>query len=71
MEQKPTIKTDCFAYASRRNQNNGRKLETCMALNALYCRAGECKFYKTKERACYECKFTNCSGCAIHLADAL
>lgn len=37
------IKTDCFAYKSD-NTYNG-----CNALNKLYCKFEECKFYKNKE----------------------
>lgn len=31
------VKEDCFAY----------KNKTCSALNELYCKKEECKFYKT------------------------
>jgi len=34
------IRKDCFA----------RKGKQCAALNDLYCRNGECRFYKTKSR---------------------
>ncbi len=39
------IKEDCFAY-------NGDKSKTipCTALNDLYCKNEECKFYKSKEQ---------------------
>ena len=36
------VKRDCFAYIC---QNGG---EECSALNGLYCRSEECKFYKSK-----------------------
>jgi len=36
------IKTDCFAF------NNKKKLD-CTALDDLYCKRGECRFYKTRE----------------------
>lgn len=36
------VKTDCFAYCKHTND--------CKALNYLYCKATECKFYKTKEQ---------------------
>ena len=38
-----SIKTDCFAFKSD-NPYNG-----CHALDKLYCRREECKFYKNKE----------------------
>ena len=38
-----SIKPDCFAFKSN-NLYNG-----CNALDKLYCRREECKFYKTKE----------------------
>ena len=40
-------KTDCFAYKPGR-QNPRRKAE-CTALDKLYCRDGECRFYKAAE----------------------
>lgn len=36
------IKTDCFAF------NNKKKLD-CTVLDDLYCKRGECSFYKTRE----------------------
>lgn len=33
-----TPKTDCFAYSGT----------GCVALDAFYCQAGKCKFYKTR-----------------------
>lgn len=38
-----SIKTDCFAFKSN-NSYNG-----CNALDRLYCRIEDCKFYKNKE----------------------
>ena len=40
-------KTDCFAYKPGR-QNPRRKAE-CAALDKLYCRDGECRFYKEQQ----------------------
>lgn len=42
------IKTDCFAYK--------KNLNRCGALEVLYCKDGECRFYKTKEERCEGCK---------------
>ena len=53
------VKTDCFAYAKL---EDGR--EVCRALNALYCKEEECKFYKEKHKACKECEYADCKGCA-------
>ena len=39
-------KTDCFAY--RPGQQNPRRKAECMALNRVYCRENECRFYKSK-----------------------
>lgn len=41
------VKTDCFAY--RPGQQNPRRKAECAALDKLYCRDGECRFYKYKE----------------------
>lgn len=38
-------KTDCFAYKPGQQKPPRRKAE-CMALDKLYCRDGECRFYK-------------------------
>lgn len=40
-------KTDCFAYKPGR-QNPRRKAE-CTALDKLYCKEGECRFYKDRQ----------------------
>ena len=37
-------KTDCFAY--KPGQQNPRRKAECTALDKLYCRDGECRFYK-------------------------
>lgn len=42
------IKTDCFAYK--------KSIHNCNALNELYCRDGECGFYRTSEEWCNSCK---------------
>jgi len=36
------VKEDCFAYDSKYKQ--------CTALNDLYCKNEECRFYKNKEK---------------------
>lgn len=38
------VKRDCFAY------NKGSYSKPCIALDDLYCKKEECKFYKTKEQ---------------------
>lgn len=43
------VKTDCFAYKPG-SQNPRRKAE-CTALDKLYCRDGECRFYKERQSA--------------------
>ena len=40
-------KTDCFAYKPGQQKPLRRKAE-CTALDKLYCRDGECRFYKAK-----------------------
>lgn len=57
------VMTDCFAYARFGDSENVR-FEMCKALDALYCRVEECKFYKNKEQACRECLYDDCKGCA-------
>lgn len=57
------VKTDCFAYRIRVD-SVGRLRDCCEALNALYCKVEECKFYKEAERACKECNYIDCKGCA-------
>lgn len=59
-----SVKTDCFAY---RSGEGGRK-ECCEAMNALYCKTGECKFYKTAQQACHDCTYPDCKGCVNPLA---
>lgn len=41
-------KTDCFAYNPGQYKPRRRKAE-CTALDKLYCRDGECRFYKAAE----------------------
>lgn len=41
-------KTDCFAYKPGQQKPPRRKAE-CMALDKLYCRDGECSFYKDRQ----------------------
>lgn len=41
-------KTDCFAYHPGQQKPPRRKAE-CTALDKLYCRDGECRFYKAAE----------------------
>lgn len=38
-------KTDCFG------QQNPRRKAECTALDKLYCRDGECRFYKERQSA--------------------
>lgn len=40
-------KTGCFAYHPGQQKPPRRKAE-CMALDKLYCRDGECRFYKDR-----------------------
>lgn len=40
-------KTDCFAY--KPGQQNPRRKAECMALDKLYCKEGECRFYKDRQ----------------------
>ena len=41
-------KTDCFAYKPGQQKPPRRKAE-CTALDKLYCRDGECRFYKDRQ----------------------
>ena len=41
-------KTDCFAYKPGQQKPPRRKAE-CTALDKLYCKEGECRFYKEKQ----------------------
>lgn len=40
-------KTDCFAY--KPGQQSPRRKAECTALDKLYCRDGECRFYKDRQ----------------------
>lgn len=40
-------KTDCFAY--KPGQQIPRRKAECTALERLYCKEGECRFYKSRE----------------------
>ncbi len=40
-------KTDCFAY--KPGQHTPRRKAECTALDRMYCREGECRFYKSRE----------------------
>ena len=42
------VKTDCFAYKPGQQKPPRRKAE-CMALDKLYCKEGECRFYKDRQ----------------------
>lgn len=42
-------KTDCFAY--KPGQQSPRRKAECTALDKLYCREGECRFYKERQSA--------------------
>ena len=41
------VKTDCFAY--KPGQQNLRRKAECIALDKLYCKEGECRFYKDRQ----------------------
>lgn len=41
-------KTDCFAYKPGQQKPPRRKAE-CTALDKLYCKEGECRFYKDQQ----------------------
>lgn len=41
-------KTDCFAYKPGQQKPPRRKAE-CVALDKLYCKEGECRFYKDRQ----------------------
>lgn len=41
-------KTDCFAYRPAQQKPPRRKAE-CTALDKLYCKEGECRFYKEQQ----------------------
>ena len=43
----PEQKTDCFAY--KRGRQNPRRKAECAALDKLYCKEGECRFYKEQQ----------------------
>lgn len=58
-----TVKTDCFAYYEATVGNSTRR--KCLALNELYCRKEECKFYKSVDTVCKNCQFTDCKGCVV------
>lgn len=40
-------KTDCFAY--KPGQQSPRRKAECTALDKLYCKEGECRFYKEQQ----------------------
>ena len=46
------VKTDCFAYRPGQQKPPRRKAE-CTALDKLYCRDGECRFYKAADEVGY------------------
>lgn len=60
------VKTDCFAYTSFQ-VITGKTFESCKALDALYCKTEECKFYKNLSQACAECLYDDCNGCAAKM----
>ena len=41
-------KTDCFAYKPGQQKPPRRKAE-CTALDKMYCKEGECRFYKEQQ----------------------
>ena len=46
-------KTDCFAYRPGQQKPPRRKAE-CTALDKLYCKEGECRFYKATDAVGYQ-----------------
>lgn len=55
------IKTDCFAYK--------KNLNKCGALEILYCKDGDCRFYRTIDDRCNSCRGAkgrtlSCTECA-------
>ena len=44
---------DCFAYKPGQQKPPRRKAE-CMALDKLYCKEGECRFYKATDAVGYQ-----------------
>ena len=66
-------KTDCFAYKPCKQKPPRRKAE-CTALDKLYCRDGECRFYKDRrDMAGYpkdECEDTQNMSMAVKLIRA-
>ncbi|WP_373206484.1 hypothetical protein [Coprococcus phoceensis] len=61
MGYKQEAKKDCFAYRKVSGRMGGEK---CTALKNLYCRYGECTFYKTQKEMCDKCKQGFCKiGC--------
>ena len=65
--------TDCFAYKPGQQKPPRRKAE-CTALDKLYCRDGECRFYKDRrDMAGYpkdECDDTRNMSMAVKLIRA-
>lgn len=68
MENTIGIKDDCFACGTRVDPA-GRTKYVCNALTTLVCKTEVCKFYKTREQACRECTYQNCTGCVNPLAE--
>lgn len=63
-ERNENVKCDCFAY-----KNDGNR-EKCTALKSLYCKYGECNFYKTKADLRKTCKKAtgrtrSCAECVL------
>lgn len=59
-----STKTDCFAY--RQGNFFGSDFEICDALDKLYCRKENCKFYKNKDthkKDCIKRNDFNFMGC--------
>lgn len=57
------VKEDCFAFREVVFPS-GRTRRRCAALTLLYCATEECKFYKSIETICKECRYEDCKGCA-------
>ena len=53
-----TAKTDCFAY-----ERFGNGSEKCTALNEVFCKKRECRFYKKAGTLCYSCNKDRAHDC--------
>ncbi len=58
------VKKDCFGYMVRGGKG------TCKALNGLYCKYEECKFYKEKDETCKGCPNKGQTAICVSCANA-